>query len=57
MILKIYANGQTNYMGKRTKLKESGQRYAIYLINRNTQIKGKLQAHYDACTVKQLWQW
>ena len=44
-------------MGKRTKLKESGQRYAIYLINRNTQIKGKLKAHYDACTGKQLWQW
>lgn len=30
--IEIYANGQTNYMGKRTKLKESGQRYAIYLI-------------------------
>lgn len=32
-MLKIDANGQTNYIGKRTKLKESGRRYVIYLMN------------------------
>lgn len=53
--MKTHANGQKNYMGKRTKLKESGQRYIAYLMNHDTQIKGKLKAHYDACSVKQLW--
>lgn len=43
-------------MGKRTKLKESGQKCVIYSKNHNTQIKGKLNAHYVARTVKQLWQ-